>query len=51
MWGDHARERCRPGSPIDRRPIDDLVRVQLRKTDWNTDAREKNLVHLGGLNG
>src|SRR5438552_8643521 len=46
-----ARERCRPGSPIDRRPIDDLVRTQLRKTEWNTDAREKDLAHFGGLDG
>src|SRR4029077_1397980 len=46
-----ARERCRPGSPIDRRSIDDLVRAQLRKTEWNTDAREKDLAHLGGLDG
>src|SRR5205085_12497396 len=46
-----ARERCRPGSPIDCRPIDDLVRAQLRKTEWNTGAREKDLAHLGGLDG
>jgi hypothetical protein len=32
-----------------RRPIDGLVRIQLRKTAWNADAREKNLAHLGGL--
>ena len=36
---------------IDRRPIDDLVRRQLGKTEWKTDAREKGLTHLGGLDG
>ena len=33
------------------RPIDGLVRAQLRKTEWNTGAREKDLAHLGGLDG
>src|SRR5262245_40525882 len=46
-----SRERCRPGRPIDRRPIDSLVRLQLRKTEWNTDARKEDLAHLGGLDG
>jgi len=32
-------------------PIEDLVRAQLRKTEWNTDTREKDLAHLGGLDG
>ena len=34
-----------------RRAIDSLVRLQLRKTEWNTDACEKDLAHLGGLDG
>jgi hypothetical protein len=40
-----------PGSPINRRPINHFVRVQLRKTEWNTGAREKDLVHLRGFDG
>ena len=48
---ERARESRRPGGPVDRRPIDNLVRAQLRKTERKTDAREKNLAYLGGLNG
>ena len=48
MWGDHARESVAAQAD---RPIDGLVRLQLRKTEWNTDACEEDLAHLGGLDG
>ena len=51
-WGDHARASvAAQAARLRVARSTDLVRAQLRETKWHTDAREKDLAHLGGLDG